>query len=224
MTNQKLSFEEEKKPFPILGCLNSLVMIVLGLLLAGGVSAALIPNVREYLLTSILRETATRFSSPEVPVTVDSTRYIDFKGKIETLASSKKVVEDIDFTEEELNAALKQKTDEESSTIEVRIKLKEREAKVFFKIKEKEMPWVEVTILNTNTGNLQLKDAKLGPLTLTAENMRETLKGYSKELSEFNFERLDEQLNKALLEGDSPYEIDTVDVYSGYMQVRFIKK
>lgn len=216
---------EEKKPFPILGCFRAGIFIFFGLLLAAIVSGLLIPDVREYFLTTALKEASVRFSSPEVPKAIDSTRASELETKIAVLSTSNKVVEEIDVSEDELNALLESQFRNSSNTnIDVRVKLKEREAKIFFKIKDKEMPWVEATILNTNKGSLQLKDIKLGPVNITADNLRDGLKQYKVGLEDVNFEKIDELLSQALQTTNSKYIIDTVDVYVGYIKIRFIKK
>jgi hypothetical protein len=134
-------------------------------------------------------------------------------------------VEEMFVSEDELNAVLEKRFRQSSNTnIDVRVKLKEREAKIFLKVKDKEMPWVEATILNTNTGHLQLKDIKLGPINITANNLRDGLKQYKVGLEDVNFEKIDELLSQALETTNSKYIIDTVDVYLGYIKIRFIKK
>ena len=216
---------EEKKPFPILGCFRAGIFIFFGLLLAAIVSGLLIPDVREYFLTTALKEASVRFSSPEVPKAIDSTSASELETKIAVLSTSNKVVEEIDVSEDELNALLESQFRNSSNTnVDVRVKLKEREAKIFFKIKDKEMPWVEATILNTNKGSLQLKDIKLGPINITADNLRDGLKQYKVGLEDVNFEKIDELLSQALQTTNSKYIIDTVDVYMVYIKIRFIKK
>lgn len=216
---------EEKKSFPVLGCLRAGCFIVLGLLLAAIISGLLIPDVREYFLTTALKEASVRFSSPEVPKAIDSTRAGELETKVAVLSTSNKVVEEISISEDELNAVLEKRFRQSSNTnVDVRVKLKEREAKIFLKVKDKDMPWVEATILNTNTGHLQLKDIKLGPINITAENLRDGLKQYKVGLEDVNFEKIDEILSQALETTNSKYMIDTVDVYLGYIKIRFIKK
>jgi hypothetical protein len=216
---------EEKKSFPILGCLRASIFIFLGLLLAAIISGLLIPDVREYFLTTALKEASVRFSSPEVPKAIDSTRAGELETKVAVLSTSNKVVEEMSVSEDELNAILEKRFRQSSNTnVDVRVKLKEREAKIFLKVKDKDMPWVEATILNTNTGHLQLKDIKLGPVNITAENLRDGLKQYKVGLEDVNFEKIDELLSQALETTNSKYMIDTVDVYLGYIKIRFIKK
>ena len=216
---------EEKKSFPVLGCLRAGCFIVLGLLLAAIISGLLIPDVREYFLNTALKEASVRFSSPEVPKAIDSTRAGELETKIAVLSTSNKVVEEMSISEDELNAVLEKRFRQSSNTnVDVRVKLKEREAKIFLKVKDKDMPWVEATILNTNTGHLQLKDMKLGPINLTADNLRDGLKQYKVGLEDVNFEKIDELLSQALQTTNSKYIIDTVDVYMGYIKIRFIKK
>lgn len=216
---------EEKKPFPILGCFRAGIFIFFGLLLAAIVSGLLIPDVREYFLTTALKEASVRFSSPEVPKAIDSTRVTELQTKLAVLSTSNKVVEEMSVSEDELNALLESRFRNSSNTnVDVRVKLKEREVKIFFKIKDKEMPWVEATILNTNKGHLQLKDIKLGPINITAENLRDGLKQYKVGLEDVNFEKIDELLSQALETTNTKYMIDTVDVYLGYIKIRFIKK
>jgi len=216
---------EEKKSFPVLGCLRAGCFVVMGLLLAAIVSGLLIPNVREYFLNTALKEASVRFSSPEVPKAIDSTRVTELQTKLAVLSTSNKVVEEMSISEDELNALLELQFRQSTNTnVDVRVKLKEREAKIFLKVKDKDMPWVEATILNTNTGHLQLKDMKLGPVNITADNLRDGLKQYKVGLEDVNFEKIDELLSQALQTTNSKYIIDTVDVYLGYIKIRFIKK
>lgn len=209
--------------FSIKGCLMSGCGIFMALIVVGIILIATVPDYKEKALTFALSVFAKQYEPVDLPINTPSYIKPEFVSTVDNLKSSSNLVEQLRINEQEFNSYLT--TNDFGADITAKTDFQERGVKVFIKSKKySDSPWIKITLDNPANGQIQLKSAQLGPIEISPDGLRSSLKTFNIGLENFNFERINEYLDQLLLPNDSKFKIEKIDVYSDYALLRLIRK